>query len=360
MDTTPDNVFSCVVCHTLPIGSGSTGLLTLTNTNNPPSFSVTSIPPSTNGSQHLGIVAIDGTGQTQIKVAALRNQIDKEGFFLNLGPSSPPSRAGFGVLHDGSIDGVFRFLAENAFDMNTVQDLANVVAFTLCVRGNDFLALQGLPGAPTGGIPPAAIDQSAHAAVGAQAVLPPGGDDFVADVLVDDARQGAVDLAVETRINGQPRRFTYFDFTTEPRYMSDRAKDGIKTQATLEATTDIGFNLTYTALQKTSGRRIGIDRDEDGSFDRDELDIGSDTANSQDTAFVGASIPPSIAALNQFTLLSPAVSAVTPSSGKKAAINLQGGNYSGAITINKKVVLRKMVDPTTGAGVGGNVRIGTP
>jgi len=360
VDTSPDSIFSCVVCHTLPIGSGSSSLVFITAASEPPTFITAAIPTSVNGSQHLGMVAVDGTGQPHFKVAGLRNQIEKEGFYLNFGASSPPSRAGFGVLHDGIIDGTSRFLAENAFDMDTVQDLANVVAFTLCVRGDDIVRLQGLPGAPTGGIPPAAIDQSAHAAVGAQAVLPQGGSDFYADVLADIAGDGVVDLAVETRVGGKRHRYTYFDTTTEPRYLSDRAADGLITQATLESIADVGFDLIYTALQPTTGKRIGIDRDEDGGFDRDEADMGTDVTNSNDNAFVGTAIPAEIDALHQFTLLSPALASLTPTSGKKAALHLQGGNYSGAITINQPVVLRKLVDPVTGAGVGGNVMIGTP
>lgn len=358
VDTSPDNIFSCVICHTLPIGSGSSSLITITAASEPPAFSATSIPASTLGSQHLGMVELDGTGQRHFKVAGLRNQIEKEGFYLNF--PGVPSRAGFGVLHDGIIDGTTRFLAENAFDMNTDQDLANVVAFTLCVRGDDVVRLQGLSGAPTGPIPPAAIDQSAHAAVGAQAVLPQGGSDFYADVLMDVAADDEIDLAVETRIGGQPRRFAFFDVSGEPRYLSDRPSDGLVTQTELESIADSGFDLTYTALQETTGKRIGIDRDEDGGFDRDEADLGSDIANSGDTAFVGSSIPAEIGALNEFTLLSPALAAVTPSAGKKAALHIQGGNYSGAITINQPVVLKKLVDPITGAGVGGNVVIGTP
>ena len=40
-----------------------------------------------------------------------------------------------------------------------------------------------------------------------------------------------------------------------------------------------GQELTYTCVPPGSGTRIGVDRDEDGFFDRDELDAGSDPAD---------------------------------------------------------------------------------
>jgi len=357
VDTTPDSIFSCVVCHTLPMGAGSTHSISLLNTNEPPDFSATSIPPSVNGAAHLAMSGNDGTGQNHFKVPHYRNEIEKDGFYLNFGP---PSRAGFGVLHDGSIDGVARFIAEPAFDTNSDQDLANLVAFVLATRGDDFLRLQGLAGAPTGGIPPAAIDQSSHAAVGAQAVQPNGGSDFYADLFRDIAEDDEIDLVVETRVNGEARRFTYFDTSGEPRYLSDRVTDGLVTQTELEALPDVGFDLTYTALHATTGKRIGIDRDEDGATDRDELDLGTTTTNSSDNAFVGTNIPAAIEPLQTFTTLPAALAGVTPSSGRKAAVHLQGGVYAGAVTISQPVVLRKLVDPTTGTTVGGVVRIGAP
>jgi DNA-binding beta-propeller fold protein YncE len=352
VDTSPDSIFSCVVCHTLPIGSGSTSLLVITAAIDPPTFSATAIPPSTNGSAHLGMVELDGTGQRQIKVAGLRNQSEKEGLYLNY--PGVPSRAGFGVLHDGIIDGTARFLAEPAFDTSTDQDLANLVAFTLCVRGDDIVRLQGLGGAPTGGIPPAAIDHTAHAAVGAQAV----GSDPVAAVLIDVAADDEIDLVVETRIAGQRRRYTQYNVGGD--YLSDRASDGLVTQLELAAAPDPGFDLTYTGLQESTGKRIGIDRDEDGGFDRDEADLGSDITNSNDNAFIGTTIPAVIGALNTFTSVAAAHTAVTPTAGMKGVFHIEGGDYSGAVTLTKPLVLRKLVDPISGSTVGGVVRIGTP
>jgi len=40
-----------------------------------------------------------------------------------------------------------------------------------------------------------------------------------------------------------------------------------------------GAELTFTAVPSGSEVRIGVDRDEDGFFDRDELDAGSNPAD---------------------------------------------------------------------------------
>src|SRR5262249_4570653 len=45
-----------------------------------------------------------------------------------------------------------------------------------------------------------------------------------------------------------------------------------------------GQELTYTCVPPGSGIRMGIDRDEDGLFDRDELDAGTDPAHSATTS----------------------------------------------------------------------------
>src|SRR5205814_4084806 len=63
-------------------------------------------------------------------------------------------------------------------------------------------------------------------------------------------------------------------------FQSDRASEPLLTEASLRAqAATVGQELTYTAVPSGSGTRIGIDRDEDGFFDRTELDAGSDPAD---------------------------------------------------------------------------------
>jgi hypothetical protein len=122
----------------------------------------------------------------------------------------------------------------------------------------------------------------------------------------------------------------------------------------------LGLDILYTGLHEETGRRIAIDRDEDGGLDGDEADLGTDEANPDDTAFVGTGIPADVDALNTFTTLSLALGFVTPTAGKNAAIHIKGGNYAGAITIDQPVVLKTIVNPVTGNNVGGTVVIGAP
>jgi len=48
-----------------------------------------------------------------------------------------------------------------------------------------------------------------------------------------------------------------------------------------------GTPLTFTAVPVGSAVRIGVDRDQDGFFDRDELDAGTDPADPGSTPLLG-------------------------------------------------------------------------
>ncbi|MFP6582383.1 MAG: beta-propeller fold lactonase family protein, partial [Candidatus Hydrogenedentota bacterium] len=210
VDFQADSTLRCVDCHTLPIGAGP---IEFKDQFDLPPFiddNFQNIPPGTEGEAHQMVVALDGTGQPHIKVPQTRNQYDKEGFFLNQlegGSGDPmPSRAGFGVLHDGAIDGVVRFLSEPAFsNINRTNDtqpqptlsastnsattddemVADIVTFTLALGGADFDYLTTLPGAPTLRIPPAAVDLSAHSGVGFSITVDstPAGSSYEEDVI---------------------------------------------------------------------------------------------------------------------------------------------------------------------------------
>ena len=51
------------------------------------------------------------------------------------------------------------------------------------------------------------------------------------------------------------------------------------TRAGLQALAGSGSELTFTAVPRRSELRLGLDRDLDGLYDRDELDAGSDPAD---------------------------------------------------------------------------------
>ena len=63
-------------------------------------------------------------------------------------------------------------------------------------------------------------------------------------------------------------------------FRSDRVSEpAIGLNALLRIVTVAGRELTFTCVPPGSGVRMGLDRDEDGYYDRDELDAGSDPAD---------------------------------------------------------------------------------
>ena len=69
-------------------------------------------------------------------------------------------------------------------------------------------------------------------------------------------------------------------------FQSDRVAEILSEQDML-ALAGPGKPLTVTAVPAGSEVRIGVDRDEDGFFDRDELDAGTDPANPLSTPPLG-------------------------------------------------------------------------
>jgi hypothetical protein len=65
-------------------------------------------------------------------------------------------------------------------------------------------------------------------------------------------------------------------------FQSDRAAETI-TAASLRASAGAGAELTYTVVPFVARTRVGVDRDIDGFFDRDELDVCSDPADAAST-----------------------------------------------------------------------------
>ena len=287
-----DSAFRCVDCHTLPIGAGPTAFMGKQSL--PFDSGYQEIPPSTLGNLHQMIVSVDGTGQPHIKVPHLRNQLDKEGMFLDQGLVS---RTGFGVVHDGVVDGLMRFLSEPAFSLNTDQRLADMVAFNLAIAGGDFDMLLGLPGAPTMAIPPAAPDHTAHAATGQQitlkSALPTSDELAFITLLIELADAGKIDLIVKGRDGDDNARGWYLmegGSKTEGPFQSDEA--GVQhTLTEILALASGGNSVTFTAVPDMQGQRRGVDRDGDLVFDFTEILQGSDPSDPEDFLPAGSNVP---------------------------------------------------------------------
>lgn len=254
----------CVTCHTLPTGAGTDYALQ--------GFQLVPIPPGPDGERHHTLVSVDETTNVTIKVPHLRNQHEKVGFEL----TQTGNVAGFGFLHDGSIDSITRFLSEPLFSVGSDQDLADLVAFMLAFAGSDLPA-----GSTTNPLePPGTTSLDTHAAVGTQVTLvdaqnPAAGQTALLASVRALADAGAVGLVVKGVFAGEQRGWHYI---SPGSYQSDRAAETVGA-ATLEAAPVPGAELTWTVVPAGSEVRIGVDRDRDGFFDRDELDAGSDPAD---------------------------------------------------------------------------------
>ncbi len=79
-------------------------------------------------------------------------------------------------------------------------------------------------------------------------------------------------------------------YTGGGEFTTDRSADAPMSDAAVRALSNTaGQELTFTCVPPGSGLRIGIDRDEDGFGDADELDHGSDPANA---ASIPSGVPP--------------------------------------------------------------------
>ncbi len=259
-----DGVFACVSCHTLPTGMGMDGVFF--------GNQFTPLPLGPDGEHHLALFSADGSTNRTMKIAQLRNLYEKTGFDL----TQSKNIAGFGFLHDGSVDSIARFVSIPLFNIDNDQDVADLVAFMLAFSGSD------LPeGDPTNSLePPGPPSQDAHAAVGRQATLaappiPASSQSLLIADMIDLANDGAVGVVVKGVQDGIPRGYTYIGMNL---LQSDRANEQIALAA-LQSQVGTGEEITFTVVPDGTQPRIGVDRDEDGYLDRDELDYCSDPAD---------------------------------------------------------------------------------
>jgi hypothetical protein len=194
-------------------------------------------------------------GETQMfKVPHLRNVYTKVGMFGRPtdAPRGPQVR-GFGVLHDGSIDTVRRFLGASVFQL-TAGEQNDLERFVFV------------------------FDSDMNPIVGQQVTLDStnlGVGQITNRVNLMLTRDDALEceVVVKGTIAGEARGgYRLSDGT----FQMDRAGD-VRAEPDLRALAATpGQELTYTCVPPGSGVRIGVDRDEDGVFDRDELDVGSE------------------------------------------------------------------------------------
>lgn len=121
------------------------------------------------------------------------------------------------------------------------------------------------------------FNSGTHAGVGQQATANGVSSDTarINQLVAIAGGAGGPALIVKGRQNGQPRGWMLQGGS----FRSDRLSEPTLAPAALLALAAPGSELTYTLVPQGSQTRLGIDRDLDGFFDRDELDRGSDPAN---------------------------------------------------------------------------------
>jgi len=221
-----------------------------------------------------------------MKIAHLRNMYQKVGMFgmpavqfFNSGDNGHKGDQirGFGFLHDGSTDTVFRFLQATVF--NQSQPLLEM-----------FLGPNLNPGGFAAGAAGntqrqqieafiLAMDNNVAPVVGQQTTLTDSNGGTVGsriDLLIATATAGECDLVVHGSIGGEARGW-YFDGALFESDLSSEAPLADVALRALAATA--GQELTYTCTPPGSGVRIGLDRDGDGIYNRDEVALGSNPAD---------------------------------------------------------------------------------
>src|SRR5262249_51942676 len=119
-----------------------------------------------------------------------------------------------------------------------------------------------------------AFPTDTHAAVGTQLTVD-GANNASQSVIATLAAMtsladtGVVGLVAKGRVGGLQRGYAYLPGTGN--LQSDRAANVVSVAVLRQAATS-GGEITFTVVPAGTETRIGIDRDEDGALDRDELD----------------------------------------------------------------------------------------
>jgi hypothetical protein len=210
----------------------------------------------------------------QLKVPHLRNLYQKVGMFgmpavpfFNAGNNGfmGDQVRGFGFLHDGSVDTLFRFHQATVFDRNGANPggiPAGAAGDALRRQLEQFMFVFDSNLAPIVG-QQVTLTSTNAATVGARI-----------DLLIARAAAGECDVVVKGTVAGDPRGAYR---TAAGTFQTDRVAQVPLSDAAIRALAATpGQEMTYTCVPPGAGVRAGVDRDEDGFFDGDERDAGSD------------------------------------------------------------------------------------
>ena len=237
---------SCITCHTLPTGAGTNAVL-VNGVWEP-------IPPGPTGESFLALVSNTGASQKTFKVPQLRNIPDKLGFDLDV----PLARAGFGFMHDGSVDTLPRLLSEGHFSVaRSIQDVADLAAFLLAFTGSGFEHHEGEP--------PGEESLDAHAAVGMQTIIQSSSVSPSLLFLLDLANDGEIALVAHWVQEGANRGAAYSGNNT---FQTDQ-RTVVASLSSLIADASPERPVLFTAVPVGSEIRVGVDHTRNGIYSWD-------------------------------------------------------------------------------------------
>jgi hypothetical protein len=187
-----------------------------------------------------------------MKIPHLRNVYTKAGISESDALVVPTRFKGFGFTHDGSAPTLLRFLRAGRFEFPALATPEDVVNFVM------------------------AIDSNLAPIVGQQKTVSPASTGTGTSRLAVMMNQALVtsprpecDLIAKGNIGSEKRGWLMLP-TAE--FLSDRAAESPYTlEQMLVIAKTPGQAVTFTCVPPGSGMRMGIDRDEDGILDGDEV-----------------------------------------------------------------------------------------
>ncbi|HUR46124.1 MAG TPA: hypothetical protein VMZ27_09645, partial [Candidatus Saccharimonadales bacterium] len=264
----------CGFCHHAPTGLG-----------------LDQFPRGPAGERHLRLLGIERSNQLLFKIPQLRNLSEKLGMDFK---HTNTSRSGFGFMHDGRVDTLSRFLLKGFPDRlrqsgeeESDQGIADLIAFLLCMPNPEPVLHENF----TEDI---ALSKDVAAATGRQLTLTTSNAAPRLASFLSLARSisNRIDLVAHGEQNGTPRGWCYAG-----EFLSDRNGEVLPVQELLSLAST-NNPITFTLVSRGLGRRLGVDRDEDGWFDRTEVEAGFDPTSRSSH---GPSTPPTLAmATNYF------------------------------------------------------------
>jgi DNA-binding beta-propeller fold protein YncE len=192
-----------------------------------------------------------------LKIPHLRNLYTKEGITSQAGPPTGLQIRGFGFSHDGTQATILDFHSEGFRFPGGDPQRMDVVSFLLGFD-SDLAPIAARQVTVTQANNAAARDAVSLLVQRANISTPRPECDLIVKGIRDELERGWL-------------------LGTDGAFHSDRISEApVALSTLLQVAARPGQELTFTCTPPGSGTRMGLDRDEDSYYDRDELDAGSD------------------------------------------------------------------------------------